>query len=209
MVRVQGPMFSFGASGTIGNAAVFSTWKGRHYVRERIIPSNPRSAAQHGMRSMLRFLSKAWANIDSAKQDTWGDLADAQAVSKFNAYVQWNQRNWRNGLTPIQGYPPTWEKDAAPITSTIATASGRDILVAIELGAAADQWGVIIFVSQTQGFSPNWNNARYIAAQDQNTTVNHTFGPFDPGTYYLRYWTFSTDGKAYMDYVTEDSVTVE
>ena len=41
MVKVYGPMMSLDATGTIGKTATFSKWKGRNYVRQRVVPANP------------------------------------------------------------------------------------------------------------------------------------------------------------------------
>jgi len=209
MVRVQGPMFSFGASGTIGKAATFSRWKGRFYVRERIIPANPKSANQTGMRAMMKFLSQMWSSIVSADQESWEDLADAQAVSNFNAYIQFNQRKWRDFQFPTQKYPYDLSKLPGAISSSQAEASGRDIQVTLNVDSATDQWGVAIFLSTSQGFSPNWNNARLLAYHPGGAPLVYTIGPLDPGTYYLRYYSFAKYGKEDSTYTTEDSVTIE
>ena len=46
MVKLGGPALSLDASGTVGGILTFSKWKGRPYVRTRVIPSNPKSGAK-------------------------------------------------------------------------------------------------------------------------------------------------------------------
>lgn len=46
MAKVTGPLFSLDARNKIGDAIVYSSWKGRNYVRVRIIPKNPKSDDQ-------------------------------------------------------------------------------------------------------------------------------------------------------------------
>jgi hypothetical protein len=41
MAKTTGPLFSLTASGTVGNTITYSNWKGRPYVRRRVIPMNP------------------------------------------------------------------------------------------------------------------------------------------------------------------------
>ena len=58
MVKITGPMMSLDAQGTLGDAITFAKWKGRPYVRQRVIPSNPKTGAQLGRRAMFKFLTK-------------------------------------------------------------------------------------------------------------------------------------------------------
>ena len=46
MAKVTAPLLSFGGLGTIGKVAVYSKWKGRPYVRQYVIPGNPKTAGQ-------------------------------------------------------------------------------------------------------------------------------------------------------------------
>jgi len=208
MVKVFAPALSLDASGTIGNAMTFSRWKGRNYIRERVIPANPRSSAQWGVRSMMRFLSQQWASISPLDQAAWDELADAQAISRFNAYVQNNMLGWRNFMPPTQRYPAARTGTPAPITASVATALGNLINVTLTLDAGADQWGAIIFVASASGLTPGRSNARFIDAAPASQATGFQFGPFEPGTYYLRYHTFSTDGKFDTTYDTEDQVVI-
>lgn len=100
MVRLYGPLMSLDASGTIANAVTFSKWKGRNYARQRVIPANPQSGSQTGMRAMLAGLSKAWANLTALQQSYWADLGSASSVSPFNAFVGFNQSRWRQAKGP-------------------------------------------------------------------------------------------------------------
>ena len=106
MVKLRGPLFSFDASGTVGNAITFSKWKGRPYARQRVIPSNPKTAGQVAVRSMLRFLTQAWAGLGTTPKGSWAERAAQSAISPFNAYVSLNQLRFREYLTPSQADPP-------------------------------------------------------------------------------------------------------
>ncbi len=70
MAKVTGPLMSLDASGTVANTAVFSKWKGRNYVRLRVIPQNPQSAGQQLTRGYLAVLSKAAKAVLTAFKDT-------------------------------------------------------------------------------------------------------------------------------------------
>lgn len=208
MVRLFAPALSLGASGTIGEALTFATWKGRAYLRERVIPSNPKSQAQWGIRSMLRFLSQEWSGLSAADKATWETLAESQAISPFNAYVQQNMYRWRDFLTPSADYPAAGGGTPAAITATTTLPVGKLIVSQVTLGAGADQWGVIVYVDPVTGFTPSRGNARYIAAAAASGITALSFGPFDPGTYYLRFHSFDDTGAKDTSYATEDSVTI-
>ena len=83
---VNGPLFSLDASGQLGKALVYAKWKGRAYVREYVIPSNPRSLAQQFQRGMLAALTRWWAGTGATQRATWQALADAGTYSTFNAF---------------------------------------------------------------------------------------------------------------------------
>jgi hypothetical protein len=69
MAKVTGPLMSLDASGTVGNTAVFSKWKGRNYVRLRVIPQNIRSAGQQLTRGFLGVIAKAAKAVLTAAKD--------------------------------------------------------------------------------------------------------------------------------------------
>ena len=57
MAKTTGPLFSLTASGTVGNTIVYSNWKGRPYVRRRIIPLNRALAGQVEVRNAMRCIA--------------------------------------------------------------------------------------------------------------------------------------------------------
>lgn len=59
MAKVTGPLMSFSASGKIGNAIVFFTWKGRDVVRQWLIPRNPEFPDQGDIRQIIGGLGRA------------------------------------------------------------------------------------------------------------------------------------------------------
>ena len=75
MVKVNAPMMSLDASGSLGKALVFSKWKGRNYVRTLVRPSNPKSVLQVAIRSMMKFLAQAWKDMTAPEQTAWDLLA--------------------------------------------------------------------------------------------------------------------------------------
>lgn len=70
MSRVTAPFLSIDASGTVGHTLVASKWKGRNYMRLRVIPKNLRSAGQQLTRGYLAAIAKAAQAVLTAAKDT-------------------------------------------------------------------------------------------------------------------------------------------
>lgn len=54
MAKVKAPFFGLGASGALGKAIVYFTWKGIDVVREYVVPTNPDTDLQKLQRGYLR-----------------------------------------------------------------------------------------------------------------------------------------------------------
>ncbi len=77
------------ARGKIGDV-VFSGWKGRAYVRRRVIPANPNSAAQQAIRTAMTLCVASWQSFSVNEKASWTDYAASRAISTFNSFTQSN-----------------------------------------------------------------------------------------------------------------------
>lgn len=195
MVVVHGPCFSIDASGTLADTLTFTKWKGRNVVRERVIPSNPRSGPQTGMRSMMSFLSKIWDGLTEANKATWEDLADATVITEFNAFTAFNMKRWRSFKTPSKETPAAETGEGGDAPTTTPTGGIRQIELSIADGATPPAWGWIIYRSDGTGFNPAYSNCIAVIPRTATPTV-YIDTPLDPGTYYYRVGGFSDDGVA-------------
>lgn len=156
MVKVTAPMMSLGASGTLGNAITFASWKGRPYVRERVIPSNPKSDAQTGRRALFRFLTQNWDAISpAAKKDAWQTIADQLIASTFNAYLSENMKNWHNFLAPAETYPIT--RTGTPSDNVLTGAVWEENRIKLTLAGATlgDAWLMTIYAKEGSAVTPS------------------------------------------------------
>lgn len=172
MALVDAGALSLGASGTIGKTMTFSSWKGRPYVRRRVIPSNPKSAPQMATRAWMRWGSRVWASLSGANQATWQTRADAQKFSPFNAFVQLGMTNQVQG-SGFQREDPAEASDppAAP-TGASATAGVRQLVLDWTDPATGDVFGVIIYRSTTTGFTPGPSNVIAVVDAGVETYVD-------------------------------------
>lgn len=196
MVKVFGPMMSFDATGTLGKIATFSKWKGRNYVRSRVIPANPKSGLQTGMRSMFKFLSQQWSGMSAPDKATWVTLAEAKVVSPFNAYVSQGQLRWKNFNSPSQAYPAAEVGVLGTPAATFPSAAGgvSSITISMQLSAAADNWGFLLYRSTSTGFTPSLSNVIAVVQLASTNVVTFVDTPLDPDTYYYDLSLITNDG---------------
>lgn len=195
MVKVNAPALSLGASGSIGDAMTFSSWKGRPYVRQLVIPANPKSGGQVGMRAMFKFLTQQWASLSAANQATWETRADQKVISPFNAYCGFNQDRWRNFLAPSKVDPPA-TGETAPVLGTLAAVAGvRSITVTQPITTANDGWGILFFRSPTGTFDSAFDNLKAGIVIAGTADVVFVDSPLAAGTYYYEVRSITGDGQ--------------
>jgi hypothetical protein len=194
MARVTGPLMSVSASGTFAKTMVFSIWKGRAYVRERVIPNNPKTAMQTGVRSMMSFLAQAWAAIKVASGSSWETLAASKVVSTFNAFIGENLNSWQEFVSPTKSFPAA--AASTPLTVTTMTLTGGAGLCTIELtpSGATGIWGFMIFRDSAEITAPSWANCIAVIAANGASAVTHVDTPLAAGTYHYRACAFNGDG---------------
>jgi len=199
-------MMSMDASGTIANAATFSKWKGRNYVRARVVPHNPKSVGQVAVRASFKFLAQEWKNIAAGTQALWQPLATALVISTFNAFVRGNQSRWRNFKMPSKDPTAAAGHTAGVLNAWTATAGVRQVQLLLSLTTANACWGAAIFRSPSGTFSATWDKC--IALIKVADTGNHLFidTPLAAGHYYYEHILFTDDGLASSESAEVDAI---
>lgn len=168
MASTKAPLFGLDASGTIGGAIVFSKWRGRTYVRRHVVPANPKTGLQVGMRSGMKFISQNWSSLTTTQQSAWANLASTDNITTLNASVRSNQTRTRQNegvqRTPTESAGTT--PDAPTVT---ATAGPKTVNLAITAGVNAPEYTWYVYRSTTSGFSSDVSNL--IAILDQSKTA--------------------------------------
>lgn len=194
MVKLTAPLFSLGASGTIGKAVTYSNWKGRAFARQRVIPNNPKSGGQVGARAMWAFITQNWDALTSAEKATWEARAAQTIISPFNAYTSYNAKRFATFNAPSQEDPAAEANTPGTILTFTATGGVREVVLDIELSVAADNWGIAVFRSTTTGFTPSITNVVFARLLDSTTAIQIVDTPLDPDTYYYDAKCFTDDG---------------
>lgn len=195
MVRVNAPAMSLDASGTLAGTMVFSKWKGRNYVRQRVIPANPKTVKMVSVRAMFKFLTQRWdPDLDAADYASWQERADDMIVSTFNAYVSYNQKRWKSFLAPSH-------LDPAPLGMTLPVCAGyygtggvRMATVGFNCSILNAGWGMLLFRSLSTGFTAAFDNLIAVMPIPGTGDIVHVDSPLEADTYYYNFIKFNHTG---------------
>lgn len=95
MTRVIGPCFGLDARGTLGKSMTYSIRRGVNYVRARVDPANPKSAAQQQIRAAFSDGTSKWrfGYIVADDKEWWNYYAAGTAESGYNRFMRYYLRN--------------------------------------------------------------------------------------------------------------------
>lgn len=192
MAKTQSGLFALGASGSIGGALTFASWKGRQYARRLVIPSNPNTPAQRSVRASMSWGSKEWAQLTAPQQLTWEPAAKAKNYLPFNAFISQGQLNMSQGLG-FQVADPNVPV-AAPAVATVPSATGgkgQASLVWTD-GVGAQQFGYMIHALLGGAVTPSTQNIYGMADQGDQAII---IAKLLPGTWHFKIVAFATDGE--------------
>jgi len=89
MARITFSPLLVAASGKVADT-VFSRWKGRPYIRSRVTPANPNSAAQQLQRNSLTYAVLQWQSLPADVKARWNEYASPYSKSGFNFWCHFN-----------------------------------------------------------------------------------------------------------------------
>jgi len=93
MAKWKSPLFS-DIRNKLGENVVFSMWKGRPYMREYVIPSNPNTLAQQANRNHMAAIIELYqANVKGtpAHVAAWNVAALPKTISGYNLFTQYGR----------------------------------------------------------------------------------------------------------------------
>ena len=95
MAKWKSPLFS-DIRNKLGDNVVFSMWKGRPYMREYVIPANPKSKAQTANRlHMAAIIELYQTNVkgNDAHKTAWNVAALPKTISGYNLFCQYGRKD--------------------------------------------------------------------------------------------------------------------
>jgi hypothetical protein len=122
MAKVTGPLMSQSASGSYGGVLVFGTNMGRHVVRSKVTPANPRTAGQQRVRLSFAAAVAAYHQQTSTIKTNFKALASSMQTKPFQAFVSNAQKQFKHGLGPQ--ISPNAAPDGTAVGLSLTTATG-------------------------------------------------------------------------------------
>ena len=150
LAKVEGPLFSLGARGKVGDALVFFPWKGRHVVRRWLIPTNPRDINQKLIRQKMAAFGKSIGAVTTPYSGMLDGSALVQQVKTLTPAAQiWNAFLVKSGLQDLA-----------------VDAAWTDVMTEVHQTTVSDGWvsaaealGLTTLASTADGFAsdiPAW-----------------------------------------------------
>ncbi len=145
MAKVKGPLMSMEASGTVAGSIVFSSNRGRQYVRQHVIPHNPQSPAQTGVRVSMKGLVALYQSNKTAIDSAFHTRAVQLNISQFNAFTGFNQKRRSEGKYAANSTTPSDAAPSANASSLGQVVSGRYVTLTWTDSVSADAWTNMLY----------------------------------------------------------------
>jgi len=149
------------------NGSVFARNRGGNYLRTKVTPTNPQTAAQVAARSLLTQFAQSWRSLTEAQRAAFNAVADQFATtdvfgdvvnpSGSTLYTRLNINIALAGGVAIVT-PPT-PTGAAALTDLSVTADVSDSEVEIVFAPGAVPADHALFLEATSNLSPGISNA--------------------------------------------------
>ena len=89
MARISFSPLVVAASGSVADT-VFAKWKGRPYIRSRVIPANPNTDKQAYQRQVMAAAVALYASLTDDLKTAWRTYGTAYSISGANAFSRKN-----------------------------------------------------------------------------------------------------------------------
>ena len=100
MVRIKSPLFSFDASGTLGDAITYSKWRGRAYVKRYVKPVDSKTPNQLAHRFKFKVYANHFKLLDEPTQTHWEQYGEEIVKPPLNAIDVYIQESFRQNIDP-------------------------------------------------------------------------------------------------------------
>ena len=202
MAKVTGPLMSMTASGTLGDAIVFSTWKGRPYVRQHVKPANPKSAGQIAIRAVFAGSVAIYKSLNAITQATWIALGASMSITALNAFVQTSIKRFGDGGGPLNEPDQSGDAVLLPPTFHSPTVAGKQVSINITAPAGIIPMAYFVYRSKTAAFSPSPGAVVKLLPGSSNVFID------SPGTGTWYYAAASSNASGVVGAPTTDCTAV-
>ena len=142
MAKVNAPLLSMSASGSIGNTLTFFGWKGLNAVRTWVKPANPNSAAQATQRG---YMTLTVATIHVAQATATSPIGPLDvAAYALDASTEATPRTWFNQVCAQCVTALKASKQIAVFRGATVTPAASSIVVAMKCFKAMLATGCVL-----------------------------------------------------------------
>jgi hypothetical protein len=141
MAKLTAPLLSLGASGQIGKAIVYTSWKGIDVGKQYVIPANPNSDPQKTQRGYLTSAMNLWKSIafpmnalDRANFDRKAGI-QSSPLSGFNQYIKQYINTKILSVTPLNIFNTVEVSKAAGAVQITCSSQSSTINVQLNMGS--------------------------------------------------------------------------
>lgn len=194
MVKLKGPGLGHGATGSLGDALIFSSSKGRPYVKKHARPKQPRTHGQMAMRAWMKFFSEQWAGIAAPLQDTWKERATRTNVSPFNAYQSFNLKQIADFKAPTMSWPPVPAGTQASFDNLHVFPGVRSCMIEVQVLQPRQGWGFDMYHVSGDLVYPVWSECIHVYDVLSIGWHAWTWSPLKSGSYWITWGRFTFNG---------------
>jgi hypothetical protein len=134
MAKIVAPLLSLGARGSIGKSMTFASWRGVSYVRQLVIPANPRSTAQVLTRDIFGNYGLRWKQGGVLMRAPWDRYAVGQRFVGRNSYMGQNLAATRGEADMDLYIGSPGAKGGLPAVSLVLTSVAANGIEAVIVG---------------------------------------------------------------------------
>lgn len=193
-MRVQGPLHSALASGTLGRTLCYrATARG---VLVEIRPPYPdrRSPAQRSQRAALDVMARIWKQLPLPDRLAWASIVPRTAPTPYHAFLRHNLQRWRGYLPPLRRPTPDPLGEPASGGGLSLDVAPRRVTGKVYVNLPRD--GLALFFHRSTEPLFHCGGHNLVSALPLGPPGYHTFtdSPLAPGTYYYRHRYAQPDG---------------
>lgn len=144
MAKVTGPLLSINAKGTIASTQTYASWRGINYVRQRVIPANPRTTKQQSIRNIFANMGMLWLYAPQLLKDPWEAYAVGKPQTGRNRFIGTNVNSLKEKTDMKNFVGSIGARGGIPLVGiTVApTATAGELQVTPEMPAIPTGWVV-------------------------------------------------------------------
>lgn len=197
MARIRGPLLSISAQGQIGKTLVSGSWRGVPYMRQYVVPANPRTTAQTNQRDMFGSLDGMYKRMLALAQAPFDAGAKGKPLTARNLFLSANLKALKGETDMEKWVSSPGVLGGLPGESPTAAggANSGEIDATIDIGQAPVDWeNPTVTFLLIPARDPKLPMAEFVTEASETgagasymppVTISHTFTGLTPSASYV------------------------